>query len=153
MRRDSSFCAKSVRYNIFTNGAPYECSVTCTPSDEQTLQCSSTQSQSKCGCSVQRIRKNINNLTASKQATITLLDLLHLSRNKCIFFLIQPQMQECYIEPDESWLLTSLSRAGWIELCIQNYRPHAVSACMTFWNSTTIVMHTWAHKRNEKVHF
>jgi len=22
MRRDSSFCAKSVRYNIFTNGAP-----------------------------------------------------------------------------------------------------------------------------------
>jgi len=21
--RDSSFCAKSVRYNIFTNGAPY----------------------------------------------------------------------------------------------------------------------------------
>jgi len=23
MRRDSSFCAKSVRYNIFTNGAPY----------------------------------------------------------------------------------------------------------------------------------
>jgi len=24
MRRDSSFCAKSVRYNIFTNGAPYE---------------------------------------------------------------------------------------------------------------------------------
>jgi len=25
MRRDSSFCAKSVRYNIFTNGAPYMC--------------------------------------------------------------------------------------------------------------------------------
>jgi len=24
MRRDSSFCAKSVRYNIFTNDAPYE---------------------------------------------------------------------------------------------------------------------------------
>jgi len=23
MRRDSTFCAKSVRYNIFTNGAPY----------------------------------------------------------------------------------------------------------------------------------
>jgi len=23
MRRDSSFCAKPVRYNIFTNGAPY----------------------------------------------------------------------------------------------------------------------------------
>jgi len=23
MRRDSSFCAKSVRYNIFTNGAAY----------------------------------------------------------------------------------------------------------------------------------
>jgi len=23
MGRDSSFCAKSVRYNIFTNGAPY----------------------------------------------------------------------------------------------------------------------------------
>jgi len=23
MRRDSRFCAKSVRYNIFTNGAPY----------------------------------------------------------------------------------------------------------------------------------
>jgi len=23
MHRDSSFCAKSVRYNIFTNGAPY----------------------------------------------------------------------------------------------------------------------------------
>jgi len=23
MRRDSSFCGKSVRYNIFTNGAPY----------------------------------------------------------------------------------------------------------------------------------
>ena len=23
MRKDSSFCAKSVRYNIFTNGAPY----------------------------------------------------------------------------------------------------------------------------------
>jgi len=23
MRRDSSFCAKSVRYNIFTNGTPY----------------------------------------------------------------------------------------------------------------------------------
>jgi len=23
MRRDSNFCAKSVRYNIFTNGAPY----------------------------------------------------------------------------------------------------------------------------------
>jgi len=23
MRRDSSFCAKSFRYNIFTNGAPY----------------------------------------------------------------------------------------------------------------------------------
>jgi len=23
MRRDSSFCAKSVRYNIFTNGAPF----------------------------------------------------------------------------------------------------------------------------------
>jgi len=22
--RDSSFCAKSARYNIFTNGAPYE---------------------------------------------------------------------------------------------------------------------------------
>jgi len=22
MRRDSSFCGKSVRYNIFTNGAP-----------------------------------------------------------------------------------------------------------------------------------
>jgi len=22
--RDSSFCAKSVRYNIFTNGAPYK---------------------------------------------------------------------------------------------------------------------------------
>jgi len=39
----------------------------------------------KCDCSVQRIRKNINNLTASKQATITLLDLLHRSRNKCIF--------------------------------------------------------------------
>jgi len=26
MRRDSTFCAKSVRYNIFTNGAPYVCS-------------------------------------------------------------------------------------------------------------------------------
>jgi len=25
MRRDSRFCAKSVRYNIFTNGAPYTC--------------------------------------------------------------------------------------------------------------------------------
>jgi len=25
LRRDSSFCAKSVRYNIFTNGAPYVC--------------------------------------------------------------------------------------------------------------------------------
>jgi len=24
MHRDSSFCAKSVRYNIFTNGAPYD---------------------------------------------------------------------------------------------------------------------------------
>jgi len=23
MRRDSTFCAKSVRYNIFTNDAPY----------------------------------------------------------------------------------------------------------------------------------
>jgi len=23
MRRDSTFCSKSVRYNIFTNGAPY----------------------------------------------------------------------------------------------------------------------------------
>jgi len=23
MLRDSTFCAKSVRYNIFTNGAPY----------------------------------------------------------------------------------------------------------------------------------
>jgi len=23
MRRDSSFCAESVKYNIFTNGAPY----------------------------------------------------------------------------------------------------------------------------------
>ena len=41
----------------------------------------------KRGCSVQRIRKNINNLTASKQAPITLLDLLRLSRNKCICFL------------------------------------------------------------------
>jgi len=26
MRRDSSLCAKSVRYNIFANGAPYKCS-------------------------------------------------------------------------------------------------------------------------------
>jgi len=24
MRKDISFCAKSVRYNIFTNGAPYD---------------------------------------------------------------------------------------------------------------------------------
>jgi len=24
MHRDRSFCAKSVRYNIFTNGAPYQ---------------------------------------------------------------------------------------------------------------------------------
>jgi len=24
MRRDSIFCAKSVRYNIFTSGAPYK---------------------------------------------------------------------------------------------------------------------------------
>jgi len=23
MRRDSGFCAKSVRYNLFTNGVPY----------------------------------------------------------------------------------------------------------------------------------
>jgi len=23
MRRDSSFCGKSVEYNVFTNGAPY----------------------------------------------------------------------------------------------------------------------------------
>ena len=30
---------------------------------------------------------NIKKLTASKQATITLLEVLHLSRNKCIFFL------------------------------------------------------------------
>jgi len=29
MRRDSSFCAKSVRYNIFTNGAPYKHSKQC----------------------------------------------------------------------------------------------------------------------------
>jgi len=41
----------------------------------------------ECSCSVQIIRKNINNLTASKQATVTLIDLLHLSRNKFIFFL------------------------------------------------------------------
>jgi len=27
MRRDSSFCAKSVRYNVFTNGAPYSFAV------------------------------------------------------------------------------------------------------------------------------
>jgi len=39
------------------------------------------------------------------------------------------------------------------EPCIQNYRPHAIVPCMTFWNSTTLVMHTWAYKRNEKVHF
>jgi len=29
MRRDNSFCAKSVRYNIFTNGAPYARPSTC----------------------------------------------------------------------------------------------------------------------------
>jgi len=40
----------------------------------------------KCGCSVQSIRTNINNLTASKQATLTLWDLQHLSRNKYTFF-------------------------------------------------------------------
>ena len=26
-------------------------------------------------------------------------------------------------------------------------------ACKTFWNSTIFAMHTWAYKRNEKVHF
>ena len=31
--------------------------------------------------------------------------------------------------------------------------PHAMFACMTFWNSTIFVMHTSAYKRNEKVHF
>ena len=61
--------------------------MTCTPSNEQTLQCPKFSHKVKCGCSVQRIRNNINNLTASKQATITSLDLVHLSRNKCIFFL------------------------------------------------------------------
>ena len=72
----------------------YECIVTCIPGNEQTLQYPSTQSQSKMRlyCSVQRIRKNINNLTASKQAPITLLDLLHLSTSKCIFFLKRLQM-------------------------------------------------------------
>ena len=45
----------------------------------------------------------------------------------------------------------SLSRESCIELCIQNYRPHAIFTCMTFWNSTITVMHTWAYKRNEKV--
>jgi len=29
MRRDSSFCAKSVRYNIFTNDAPYKAPNVC----------------------------------------------------------------------------------------------------------------------------
>jgi len=58
------------------------------------------------GCSVQRIRKNINNLTASKQATITLLDFCIFRETSAYFFLIQLQMQECYIEPDESWPLT-----------------------------------------------
>ena len=42
--------------------------------------------KAKCGFSVQRIRKNINNLTASKQAAIKLLDFLHLTKNKFKFF-------------------------------------------------------------------
>jgi len=62
--------------------------------------------KTKCGCSVPRIRKNINNLTASKQANITLLDFLHLLRNKCIFFLNTAWNVGMFIEPDESWLLT-----------------------------------------------
>ena len=64
----------------------HECIVTCTPSNEQTLQCSSTQSQSKMRLQCSNDKEEYKNLTASKQATITLLD-LHLSRNKCIFFL------------------------------------------------------------------
>ena len=39
MRRDSSFCAKSVRYNMFTNGAPY--------SGELTMACKAVSGHSE----------------------------------------------------------------------------------------------------------
>jgi len=61
------------------------------------------------------------------------------------------QMQEYYIEPYGYW--HSISRAGCIELCIQNCRPNAISEWMPSWSYTIIVMHTWAYKRNEKYIF
>jgi len=64
-----------------------------------------------------------------------------------------PQMQECYIEPDESWLLKLALQDGCVELCVQNYRLHAIFACITFWKSTILVMHTWGYKRDDRVHF
>ena len=108
----------------------------------------------KCDYSVQRIVTSTNNLTASKQVTITLLDLLHLSRNKCVFFL--NTASNVGMLHRTWWVMTTNThspRQAVIELCIQNYRPHAIFACMTFWNSTIIVMRTWTYIRNEKVHF
>jgi len=59
------------------------------PSITQTLQSSITHSQSKMRlyCSVQRIMTNTNHLTASiKACNHTLLDFLHLSRNRYVYF-------------------------------------------------------------------
>jgi len=72
-----------------------------TPSKEQTLQCPSTQSQSKMRlyCSQNRdVYKQSDCITARNH---TLVDFLHLSRNKYMFFLLVPQMWKCYIEPDD----------------------------------------------------
>jgi len=39
MRRDSSFCDKSVRYNIFANGTPYSTHVACVPYPQRLASC------------------------------------------------------------------------------------------------------------------
>jgi len=109
-----------------------------TPSNEKTLQRPSTH-KVKCGCSVQRIRTNTNNLTKARNRM--LLEFLHRSRKWYIFFHNKASRYECCIEPDDYW--HPLATEGCVEPCTQNYRPLIVWQFWPIFGATLFCSIRW----------
>ena len=78
-------------------------------------------------------------------------DFLHLSRNRYVYF--RNRASKIGMLHWTWWLLTLALQCGLYGVLQENFMPHAISACMTSWNYTIIVMHSWAYKRNEKFRF
>jgi len=95
----------------------------------------------KCGCRVQRIRTNINNLTASKHAAISCYNFCIVQESGIYFFTIRPQCRNVAFNLMNT--NTRPPRAGCIDSCTQNYRPLIVWQFCPIFGATLFCSIKW----------